>query len=284
MINFVTIITNTMKKTFLVALALSLFMISCKEETAMKTEEITIDSTATITDKHNAMISLDYEGSYKGSLPCADCEAIETTITLKGDTYTKETVYKGKSNKVYKEEGTYSWNKEMSTITLSGSEVANQYFVGENVLFHLDANGKLIKGDLAQKYRLEKVQNTNNDKVVNNEVSLTNSKWRLVKLNGKAVSKNKDDNRELGIVFTTDGRFSAYAGCNNMNGSFTLNEEESRITFSKVAMTRMACPDSKTEQELAEVLELADNYNFDGKTFKLNKARMAPIAEFELIK
>ena len=49
-------------------------------------------------------------------------------------------------------------------------------------------------------------------------------------------------------------------------------------------MTMMACPDDSMEKEFAEAIELADNYNFDGKTLKLNKARMAPIAEFEIIK
>ena len=118
----------------------------------------------------------------------------------------------------------------------------------------------------------------------NNEVVLSNSTWRLVKLNGKAIEKNKDEERELGIIFTNDGRFSAYAGCNNMMGEYELKEAESQIKFSKVGMTMMACPDDSLEKEFAEVLEMADNYNFDGKTFKLNKARMAPIAEFEIIK
>ena len=118
----------------------------------------------------------------------------------------------------------------------------------------------------------------------NNEVLLSNSSWRLVKLNGKAIEKNKDEERELGIIFTNEGRFSAYAGCNNMMGNYELKEEENRITFSKVGMTMMACPDATTEKELAEALEMADNYNFDGATLKLNKAKMAPIAEFEIIK
>jgi copper homeostasis protein (lipoprotein) len=39
-----------------------------------------------------------------------------------------------------------------------------------------------------------------------------------------------------------------------------------------------------TKQEFAKVLENVNNYNFDGKTLKLNKARMAQLAEFEIIK
>ena len=116
------------------------------------------------------------------------------------------------------------------------------------------------------------------------KVELNDSKWRLVKLNGKTIEESKDSNRMLGVIFTPDGNFSAYAGCNSMSGSYQLNEEISRISFSKITTTMMACADMLIEQELGKVLEITDNYNFDGKTFKLNKARMAPIAEFELIK
>lgn len=267
-----------MKKILL--LILSLVIVSCKSESALKVNEKKSDTIQTIINEHNAMNSLDYDGSYIGNLPCADCESIETTIVLSLDTYNKETIYKGKSNKTFKESGKYSWNKAGNTITLLGSEVPNQYFVGENVLFHLNTEGKRIKGNLAKNYELVKVEKINN----NNEVSLSNSKWRLVKLNGKNIEENKNSTINLGIIFTPDGMFSAFAGCNSMAGSYELNEKTSQITFSKMIMTMMACPDMHVEQELGKVLEMADNYNFDGKTLKLNKARMAYLAEFELIK
>ena len=57
-----------------------------------------------------------------------------------------------------------------------------------------------------------------------------------------------------------------------------------RIKFSKVFSTQMACADMETESELVKVLEVTDNYSYDGKTLTLNKARMAPLAEFHIIK
>ncbi|MQP24094.1 META domain-containing protein [Flavobacterium sp. LMO8] len=125
-------------------------------------------------------------------------------------------------------------------------------------------------------------EETKTEEVVNLE--LKNSKWRLLKMNGKVVKKDPNIEKEYGITFNPEGRFSAYAGCNSMAGSFELQEDVSRIKFSKVASTMMACQDMETEQELAKILEMTDNYNFDGKTLKLNKARMAPLAEFEIIR
>ena len=282
-----------MKKSLLILGIIAFSLTSCKKEIETETEGTSVDSTVVQVDEHNAKNSLDYIGTYKGFLPCADCEAIETTIALNEDSYIKETVYKGKSNEVFKETGKYTWNEAGNTITLSGSEAPNQYFVGEGVLFHLDADGKRIEGDLADSYRLSRIQISEPVAPVQKEevktkeiakVDLKNSKWRLVKLNGKTIQKNTDTKKEFGINFNPDGRFSAFAGCNNMMGSYKLKEEVSRIEFSKVASTMMACEDMVTEQEFAKVLETVDNYNFDGKTLKLNKARMAPLAEFEIIK
>jgi heat shock protein HslJ/uncharacterized lipoprotein NlpE involved in copper resistance len=282
-----------MKKSLLVLGIIAFSLTSCKKEIETETEGTSVDSTTVQVDEHNAKNSLDYIGTYIGFLPCADCEAIETTIALNEDSYIKETVYKGKSNKIFKESGKYTWNEAGNTIILSGSEAPNQYFVGEGVLFHLDADGKRIEGDLADSYRLSRIQISEPVDPVQKEevktkeiakVELKNSKWRLVKLNGKTIQKNTDTKKEFGINFNPDGRFSAFAGCNNMMGGFKLKEEVSRIEFSKVASTMMACEDMVTEQEFAKVLETVDNYNFDGKTLKLNKARMAPLAEFEIIK
>ena len=282
-----------MKKSLLILGIIAIGFTSCKKEIEKETEGTPIDSSVVQVDEHNAKNSLDYQGNYRGNLPCADCESIETTISLTADNYTKQTVYKGKSDKVFKETGKFTWNEAGNTITLSGLEAPNQYFVGEGVLFQLDAEGKRVEGDLASNYQLSRIEISEPIAPVEKEetktkevakVELKNSKWRLVKLNGKSVQKSKDAKREHGITFNTDGRFSAFAGCNNMMGSYKLKEEVSRIEFSKVASTMMACEDMVTEQELAKVLEMADNYNFDGKTLKLNKARMATLAEFEIIK
>ncbi|TDR23096.1 copper resistance protein NlpE N-terminal domain-containing protein [Flavobacterium cheniae] len=289
-----------MKKSLFLSALIALSSISCKEEIKDDSEFPLLDSTEVVTDGHNAMNALDYHGVYYGVLPCADCEGIETTITLTADSYTKEVVYQGKSKEIITEKGTFTWNEAGNTITLSGSQAPNQYFVGENDLFHLDVDGDRIEGKMASKYRLQKLDTTTLSKdskvseamatgnearkIVDAKVELKKSKWRLVKMNGNVVKKDSNIEKEYGITFNPDGRFSAFAGCNNMMGSYKLKEDVSRIEFSKVASTMMACEDMITEQELAKVLEMADNYNFDGKTLKLNKARMATLAEFEIIK
>ncbi|MDO9554431.1 copper resistance protein NlpE [Rhodonellum sp.] len=109
-------------------------------------------------DEHNAQNSLDFMGVYKGILPCADCEGIEILLELEsGNSYTKKVIYHGKTDqKTQESSGIFSWNEAGNTITLVGEALPNQYFVGENHLFHLDIEGNRITGDLAAKYRLTK--------------------------------------------------------------------------------------------------------------------------------
>ena len=139
----------------------SLFLFSCKNGTDKKELEI-VNSTSkdtNVVDAHNSQNSLDWEGVYKGILPCADCEGIEIEIILNSDlTFVKKTKYLGKENfNGIDEKGSFTWNKEGSTIILQQiNEGSNQYKVCENTLTHLDMEGKIIKGDLAEKYILKK--------------------------------------------------------------------------------------------------------------------------------
>jgi uncharacterized lipoprotein NlpE involved in copper resistance len=97
---------------------------------------------------------------YKGVVPCADCEGIETTVVLNADqTYLLRTAYLGKPDAAATEKtGSFTWNTTGNTVILSGIENApNQYFVGENQLIQLDLAGNKITGDLAAKYILAKL-------------------------------------------------------------------------------------------------------------------------------
>lgn len=109
-------------------------------------------------DMHNAQNSLDWEGTYKGLTPCADCEGIETEVTLKKDmSFVIKTKYKGKSDKFSEEHGKFKWDDKGSNITLEGLKGhPAQFFVGENTLTQLDMNGNKVTGELAEMYVLKK--------------------------------------------------------------------------------------------------------------------------------
>ena len=103
--------------------------------------------------------SVDWNGIYKGDLPCADCEGIATTIELKSDnTFVQKNEYKGKGkDNTFEEKGSFEWDKYGSIITLKLKDGVQKYKVAEGYIIQLDQNGKEITGELAKKYILNKL-------------------------------------------------------------------------------------------------------------------------------
>ena len=112
---------------------------------------------AAINSSHTAQYSLDWKGTYKGVLPCADCKGIETEIVLNADqTYKMTRKYLGKGAQIYDSIVPFTWING-STIRLDGViDGPSTYFVGEGTITQLDMNGKKIAGALAEKYVLKK--------------------------------------------------------------------------------------------------------------------------------
>ena len=104
----------------------------------------------------NSRTALDWAGTYHGTVPCADCQGIDTRITLNADgTYRMETIYLGRSTEAQVTEGSFTWEDDGGRIVLGGVEPGTgRYRVGENVLMHLDRNGERIGGALAERYLL----------------------------------------------------------------------------------------------------------------------------------
>ena len=107
--------------------------------------------------QHSSQQSLDWDGTYRGVLPCADCQGTQITIYLtKSLSYRLQVKYLGKSDSVYDQTGVFSWNKEGNTITLHNQPKPNSFFVSEGRLTKLDVSGNKITGSLAPKYILTK--------------------------------------------------------------------------------------------------------------------------------
>ena len=71
-----------------------------------------------------------------------------------------------------------------------------------------------------------------------------------------------------------------FAGCNGFGGHFELTDS-SRIVFSNLMGTMMACDDLTTENKLFEVLRETDNYVHNGRRLMLIKGNKTPQARFE---
>ena len=224
---------------------------------------------AELNDQHNSQNSLDWAGIYQGQLPCADCSGINTVITLNMDgTYTRQYKYEGRDDSTYKDSGSFSWGKAGSVVRLETQTGQQLYKVIENGLIQLDQAGKPVTGSAAGAYTLTKLD----------QQSIEEKYWKLTQLNGQAIhfSGNKEPYM---ILKSSDSTVKGFAGCNGFGGHFE-RKAGNRIQFSKMISTMMACSDLALEQQFMQVLNKADNYSQHGDTLYLNKARMAPLAQF----
>ena len=220
----------------------------------------------------NSRQALDWSGTYQGKLPCrssetADCEGIETIITLNDDrTYTLKRKLLGREDTFRQAQGTFVWDSEGNRITLRGDENA-MYLIGENRLIQLDKTGELINGPQAPRYVLGKLP-----------AGLLEKYWKLIELSGRKIPPPTPGRREAHLILKTEGsRLTGNGGCNGLLGTDEVGTNN-RIRFNKVATTLMACPDMQTEDRFLEALNTADSYTLKGDTLILNHARMAPLA------
>ena len=112
--------------------------------------------------------------------------------------------------------------------------------------------------------------------------NLVEKYWKLTELFGEPVNTSEGGN-EAYIIFRKEGnRITGKGGCNTFSGSFSLNTDN-KISFSKTISTMMMCANMEIETKMYQMLEMADNYMINGDKLVLNKARMAPLARFEVV-
>ena len=145
-----------MKKNLLI-LSAALALAACggnapKKQAAPETQT----TTAAVPDMHTAETSLDYLGTYEGTLPAADCPGIRTTLTLNPDsTYALHMKYINRDAEL-DETGIFTVKENLLTLTQLDDGSEEYYKVEENRLRMLDAEKQPVTGALAENYVLQK--------------------------------------------------------------------------------------------------------------------------------
>lgn len=154
-------------KKYLIPVLGSLFVVAACSQEPAKTDAAPAETLtqatpeAGVDTEHNAKVSLDWAGTYEGTLPCADCEGIKTKVILKDDgSYERTSEYlkdvKPGEENTFTDKGTFTWNEAGSIVILDEAADKTQYFVAENRLEMRDQEGEAITGALAEHYILQK--------------------------------------------------------------------------------------------------------------------------------
>ena len=103
-----------------------------------------------------------------------------------------------------------------------------------------------------------------------NMAKLSGVKWVLQTLNDKELSLTDPNSDEA------ERRVNGRGGCNRFFGNYEM--ESSRLKFSPMGATRMACPDLQTETEFFQMLDGVDGYSIkDNKLSFLSKNKVVAV-------
>lgn len=118
----------------------------------------------------------------------------------------------------------------------------------------------------------------NTNETIKPNVSLTNTYFKALSLNG---AKAEVFGKEAYIRFDTKDSITGYLGCNSFFGSFTTQDKN--ISFENVGSTKMMCPNMKTEDAFANVLQNTKTYEIKGETLNFFDEKGQKISTFEAV-
>lgn len=228
----------------------------------------------------NSQNALDWQGTYQGTLPCADCYGIKMSLTLNRDnSYSMTEEYLGKSKKVFDRSGKFEWSDDGGSISIQDGDSKYFFKVGENQLFKLSLEDrKVIEGKLADQYILHKTETLDTHNNQSSAPGFEDKKWQLIEFRGAQVNGSADD---YFITFNSkDKRLNTKVGCNNISASYEL-KNELELKIGPAISTKMACQDNKIEDEYVKSFESVNNVTYSDKLLHLNSARMI-VATFKL--
>ena len=162
-LNFDVLITTSMKKKlfYFGIAALTLGFVACNQNANNAENAEQADSTKVMAEQPAAAPApaFDKVGAYAGTLPCADCGGLETTVELMGDmTYKVTQDAKGKKDGGHSEAaGSFTFDASTGIITLEGADALSfrkLLVEGDNVVVVGDDGAKAAEN--ADKYVLTK--------------------------------------------------------------------------------------------------------------------------------
>lgn len=134
---------------------MALFLTACgnsTKSTPANADSTTVETTDTVSQDTT------YCGTYKGTLPAADCPGIKTVLTIKADcTYSLTSDYINQKNGHSEESGIYHMNGNVIELVTPSSGDKTYYKVKyDNSIIMTDSTGTEPQGETAKMYILTK--------------------------------------------------------------------------------------------------------------------------------
>lgn len=206
----------------------------------------------------SSQTSVDWHGVYQGTLPCTDCDGVETTLILRPDhTYTLHRRMLGEHTTMEDVSGSFAWAAGGGVVMLNETGGApNFYKIGEEFIWQLDSEGQELKSPTPESYALKKVS-------ASTAPPLEGTRWSLVEIGGSPVLFDFNGEKLPHFILGQDGSIQGFGGCNPFSGKYE-HQQEDRFDLFELTATMMACEQLETEQKFLQALEIADRYQVVG--------------------
>ncbi|MBK7229602.1 MAG: copper resistance protein NlpE N-terminal domain-containing protein [Ignavibacteriales bacterium] len=245
-----------MKKIILLSTVLFVLIIGCSSAPEMVQDQ--------------KLVTYLSNGIWLGSLPCADCEGIDYQLTLKNDfTYKQKSVYKGKSEEQFIDEGNWFFASD-SVIELDSYDYGKMFLINKDELIMLDQYGDRIESEFETKYHLRKDASTVKEITEIEEVKETlplkehmESNTQLYQekfVNGiDFVARGNEPNWTLEIDFEKSMSFAtmddiklntpAVKGTKAQDSDVTLYRAKTETGELAVTITKIKCQDNMSGED-----------------------------------
>ena len=112
------------------------------------------------------------------------------------------------------------------------------------------------------------------------DVTLTNTYWKLVELNGAAVQPG--EGKELHMILRGADQVAGYAGCNQFTGSVTVTGDG--LAFGPMASMRRMCADVMAQEDAyLQALESAQRFEISGEDLVIENANGDIVLRFAAV-
>ena len=140
--------------------SLALIMTACGDSAEQEDNATVVPAAETPAAQTPVQYQKVITAAYAGVIPCADCDGVETTVTLFADTsFEYHSSYIGKNPKdTAGLNATIKGKFMMHSDTVHLEGVQSRYLKTDTALFQLDKTGKIMTGKKAEKYVLKKVK------------------------------------------------------------------------------------------------------------------------------
>lgn len=216
----------------------------------------------------SALAAVRPPATFRGTLPCADCPGIRTTLELRADgaASLSRMYIEGEPDRdpVFVEKGRWTLDDQGHLVLTPTDGAPTLFAFAQDDLTALDGSGQPLPSSLPRV--LQRVPDGDMGE-------LAGTSWRFVD-----PARVADGPRLPTLSFAVDARLSGSDGCNLLMGTWSV--ADGHLELGSMATTRMACPGpvDATAQAIHAALEAAAGYTIEGSELHLLDTGSAVVA------